>query len=59
MFIVAILPKDNQLKRCADYREKDGYTIETVDIYGVENGQEVIVISKVGLYASDELSYTD
>lgn len=31
-----------------DYREKDGYTLEEIDIYGVKDGEEVIVSHKVG-----------
>ncbi len=31
----------------SDYREKDGYTLEEIDIYGVQDGKEVIVHHKV------------
>ena len=30
---------------------QDGYTIEEIDVWGVENGQEVVVAPKVGLFA--------
>jgi len=33
-----------------DYREKDGYTMEEVDIHGVENGQEKLLIHKAVCY---------
>ena len=32
-----------------DYREKDGYTVEYVDLYNIENGHEKVAISKVRL----------
>ena len=32
-----------------DYREKDGYTLEEIDIYGVKDGEEVIVSHRVRL----------
>lgn len=37
------------LKEMVDYREKDGYTVESVDIYGLENGVEKVIISGVRL----------
>ena len=33
--------------RGVDYREKDGYTIEAVDVYGVVDGKERVVIERV------------
>ncbi|KAJ8594390.1 ChaC-like protein [Rhizopogon salebrosus TDB-379] len=33
-----------------DYREKDGYTMETLDIYTVENGEEKIAIHDAYCY---------
>ncbi|KNZ82124.1 Cation transport regulator-like protein [Termitomyces sp. J132] len=32
-----------------DYREKDGYTMETLDIYGMNGNEETIIIHKVCL----------
>ena len=31
----------------SDYREKDGYTIESVDVFGIVNGEEHVVVEKV------------
>ncbi|TFY80548.1 hypothetical protein EWM64_g3467 [Hericium alpestre] len=33
-----------------DYREKDGYTLEEVDVYGIVDGQEQVVLHKVSDY---------
>ncbi|ETW78401.1 cation transporter [Heterobasidion irregulare TC 32-1] len=33
-----------------DYREKDGYTLEEVDLYGIENGQEKVIIPNAVCY---------
>ena len=31
----------------SDYREKDGYTLETVDVFGIQDHKEVVVIQSV------------
>ncbi|KAF7437395.1 hypothetical protein PC9H_004234 [Pleurotus ostreatus] len=33
-----------------DYREKDGYTMETLDVYAIENGQEKVAIHNAFCY---------
>ncbi|KAL4261593.1 Gamma-glutamylcyclotransferase [Pleurotus pulmonarius] len=33
-----------------DYREKDGYTMETLDVYSIENGQEKVAIHNAFCY---------
>ncbi|RDB27398.1 Glutathione-specific gamma-glutamylcyclotransferase [Hypsizygus marmoreus] len=33
-----------------DYREKDGYTMETIDIYGVDGDEEKIIIRRAFCY---------
>ncbi|KAH8111453.1 ChaC-like protein [Phellopilus nigrolimitatus] len=38
------------VRKYLDYREKDGYTIEYVDVFGIENGQEKVVISGATTY---------
>lgn len=30
-----------------DYREKDGYSIESVDVYGMDGGHEKVVVPEV------------
>jgi hypothetical protein len=30
-----------------DYREKDGYTMQTLDVHGIRDGQDVVLISNV------------
>ncbi|KAA1475387.1 ChaC-like protein [Dentipellis sp. KUC8613] len=42
-----------------DYREKDGYTLEEVDIYGVVDGQESVILHRVSCYVgrSDNPSF--
>ncbi|KAF4566528.1 hypothetical protein EYR36_011959 [Pleurotus pulmonarius] len=36
-----------------DYREKDGYTMETLDVYSIENGQEKVAIHNVPITCVD------
>ncbi|KAL5495798.1 hypothetical protein ACEPAI_1262 [Sanghuangporus weigelae] len=38
---------DEVVREYLDYREKDGYTVESVDVYDVEDGQEKVVIHGV------------
>ncbi|TFY66650.1 hypothetical protein EVG20_g4432 [Dentipellis fragilis] len=42
-----------------DYREKDGYTLEEVDIYGVVDGQESVILHRASCYVgrSDNPSF--
>jgi len=42
-----------------DFREKDGYTIEEIDIYSIEDGKEKIVIHGAIVYVgrNDNPSY--
>ncbi|KAK7688002.1 hypothetical protein QCA50_008372 [Cerrena zonata] len=41
---------ESEVRDYLDYREKDGYTLEEVDIYGIEDGHEKIVIHKALCY---------
>ncbi|KAL5534764.1 hypothetical protein ACEPAG_1228 [Sanghuangporus baumii] len=41
---------DEVVREYLDYREKDGYTVESVDVYDVEDGQEKVVIHGVITY---------
>ncbi|KAI0089931.1 ChaC-like protein [Irpex rosettiformis] len=41
---------ESEVRDYLDYREKDGYTLEEIDIYGVEDGKEVIVTHKAFCY---------
>ncbi|EJD04534.1 ChaC-like protein [Fomitiporia mediterranea MF3/22] len=38
---------DEVVRQYLDYREKDGYTIENVDVYGIADGHEKVVLSGV------------
>ncbi|THH27955.1 hypothetical protein EUX98_g6229 [Antrodiella citrinella] len=33
----------SEVREYLDYREKDGYTLEELDIYGVEDGKEIVL----------------
>ncbi|KAI6040051.1 ChaC-like protein [Pisolithus marmoratus] len=35
---------------CVDYREKDGYTLETLDVYTIEDGIENVVVHNAYCY---------
>ncbi|KIK12980.1 hypothetical protein PISMIDRAFT_689064 [Pisolithus microcarpus 441] len=35
-----------------DYREKDGYTLETLDVYTIEDGMEKVIIHNAYCYVS-------
>ncbi|KAJ3550011.1 hypothetical protein NM688_g5116 [Phlebia brevispora] len=41
---------ESEVRDYLDYREKDGYTLEELDIYGLIDGQEVVVIHKAFCY---------
>ncbi|KAI0078553.1 ChaC-like protein [Panus rudis PR-1116 ss-1] len=41
---------ESEVREYLDYREKDGYTLEEVDIYSLEDGHEKIVIPKAHCY---------
>ncbi|PRQ70017.1 ChaC-like protein [Rhodotorula toruloides] len=50
------IPKErsDEIWAYLDHREKDGYTLRTVDVYGVEeNGNEVIVEEGVRVYVGE------
>ncbi|KAI0921368.1 hypothetical protein AcW2_006360 [Taiwanofungus camphoratus] len=35
---------ESEVRDYLDYREKDGYTLEQLDVYGLENGVEKVVV---------------
>ncbi|KAI0785927.1 ChaC-like protein [Abortiporus biennis] len=41
---------ESEVRDYLDYREKDGYTLETLDVYGVDNGTEKIIIKNAYCY---------
>jgi len=41
---------ESEVRDYLDYREKDGYTIEEIDVWGIEDGREVVVASKCFTY---------
>ncbi|KAI9001346.1 ChaC-like protein [Trametes punicea] len=41
---------ESEVRDYLDYREKDGYTLEEIDIYGLVNGQETVIIPKAYCY---------
>ncbi|KAI1789065.1 ChaC-like protein [Ganoderma leucocontextum] len=41
---------ETEVRDYLDYREKDGYTLEEVDIYGLVDGQEHIILPKTFCY---------
>ncbi|KAG6834305.1 hypothetical protein H0H93_010592 [Arthromyces matolae] len=43
-------PYEAEVRDYLDYREKDGYTMESVDIYGIDGDKEVVVIPKAICY---------
>ncbi|GBE79333.1 Glutathione-specific gamma-glutamylcyclotransferase [Sparassis crispa] len=40
----------SEVREYLDYREKDGYTLEQLDVHGLENGVERVVIHKAYCY---------
>lgn len=41
---------ESEVRDYLDYREKDGYTLEQLDVYGVEHGHEKVVIQNAFCY---------
>ncbi|KAH9951853.1 ChaC-like protein [Amylocystis lapponica] len=41
---------ESEVRDYLDYREKDGYTLEMLDVYGIEDGIEKVVVHNVGCY---------
>ncbi|KAI0356477.1 ChaC-like protein [Trametes cingulata] len=41
---------ESEVRDYLDYREKDGYTLEEVDIYGLVHGHEQVIIPKAYCY---------
>jgi len=41
---------ESEVRDYLDYREKDGYTLEVLDVYGVENGVERVIIHSAFCY---------
>nr|VWO95205.1 MTP1 [Ganoderma boninense] len=48
---------ENEVRDYLDYREKDGYTLEEVDIYGLVHGQEQIILPKCYVGRPDNPSF--
>ncbi|EIM83252.1 ChaC-like protein [Stereum hirsutum FP-91666 SS1] len=40
----------SEVRDYLDYREKDGYTLEYVDIYGIKDGKEIVLIHQAVCY---------
>ncbi|KAI0952601.1 hypothetical protein AcV7_008349 [Taiwanofungus camphoratus] len=41
---------ESEVRDYLDYREKDGYTLEQLDVYGLENGVEKVVVHNAFCY---------
>ncbi|GJE92115.1 ChaC-like protein [Phanerochaete sordida] len=41
---------ESEVRDYLDYREKDGYTIEEIDVWGIEDGREVVVAANCFTY---------
>lgn len=41
---------ESEVRDYLDYREKDGYTLEEIDIFGIVDGKETVIIHKAYCY---------